>query len=125
MTRCLDVCGVSGGAALGIRAAMVLRFGLVTNRMSEPRARGFVRSVYDARASGLSSAPRGATGALPRKARARSHCELYFRLASSPEPFAENPGSMLTTPKRRSVTSVRAAIIQMKLMECPGAATFG
>ena len=46
-------------------------------------------------------------------------------LCSRPEPAWSKPGCTLTTPNFRSSTSRWAAIIQMKLMLCPGAATFG
>ena len=49
----------------------------------------------------------------------------YFRLAAPMPESVPNPGCTLTTPNCRSSTSRCAAIIQMKLMLCPGAATFG
>ena len=61
---------------------------------------------------------------LQRSCVARRHrCET--RLASSPEPPWSKPGWTLTTPNCRSSPSRRAAIIQMKLMLWPGAATLG
>ena len=58
-------------------------------------------------------------------ARARAWSRPLAWLASRPEPARSNPGCTFTTPNLRSSTSRCAAIIQMKLMPWPGAATFG
>ena len=47
------------------------------------------------------------------------------RPLSSPEPIAANSGWTLTTPYWRSSSSRLAAIIHRKLIDAPGAATFG
>ena len=52
-------------------------------------------------------------------------CHRFALAASSPEGIAAKSGWTLTTPYWRSVSSVCAAIIHRKLMEPPGAATFG
>ena len=52
-------------------------------------------------------------------------CHRLALAASSPEGVAAKSGWTLTTPYWRSLSSVCAAIIHRKLMEPPGAATFG
>src|SRR5579864_4761405 len=47
------------------------------------------------------------------------------RPLSRPEPSAAKSGWTLTTPYWRSASSTLAAIIQTKLIDPPGAATFG
>ncbi len=110
--------------------------GALCDRVGGGRGRPLARVQHDvgagagerdrhARAESAGRAGHERDAAVETEAVQRHRRQAFALAAPSPEGIAAKSGCTFTTPNWRSVSSVWAAIIHRKLIEPPGAATFG